>query len=796
MAFKEYEPGTTFPGVIGRTVESRSLPGRAAAGEGGTRRTCCSSCSTTSASASSAATAPRSRTPNLDRLAARGLRYTNFHTTALCSPTRAVPAHRAQPPLQRHGVHRRAGRRASRATTGASRSRTASCPRCCCRTATPRSRRQVAPHARASRSAPAGPYDRWPLGRGFERFYGFLGGETDQYYPDLVLRQPSRSSRRRRRRRATTSPRTWPTRRSSSSPTLKQVAPDKPFFLYFCPGADARAAPRAAGVDRQVPGPVRRRLGRVPRAGVRAPAGSSGIVAAGHRAVAARPRRASSGTTLSDDERRLYARMMEVFAGFLEHTDHQIGRLLDFLERARRARQHADHGRSPTTARAPRAGRRARSTRTQFFNNVPETLRGEPRGASTTSAARTYYNHYPWGWTWAGNTPFRRWKRETYRGGVDRSVHRALAQRASRPAGEIRDQYAHAIDMVPTVLDALGIEPPTAIRGVAQSPIEGVSFAHTFDDAQAPSRHRTQYFEMFGHRVDLPRRLARGLPVAGPVVRRGRAWRVRRSRSTRREARRARRQRLGALPPRRGPRRDQRPRRRAPRPADRDDRALVRRGRQVQRAADRQPRHWPRWSTSGRRSRQAARPLRLLPGHPVGARSSPRRGCSTGRTAIDRDVDDPRGRRGGRAVSPGRRRRRLLVLRQGRPAALRLQLRRPGPASRSPSDASPCRRAGTRCASSSSRPASPTSPTARACPGAASSTSTAARRRDASSRYTTPLAVQPRGAELRRRPGLAGHRRLHGAVPLHRHDAQVAVDLAGELISDDEGELRVAMARQ
>jgi arylsulfatase len=110
------------------------------------------------------------------------------------------------------------------------------------------------------------------------------------------------------------------------------------------------------------------------------------------------------------------------------------------------------------------------------------------------------YNHYPWGWSWAGNTPFRRWKKDVYRGGCtdDLIVHWPKGIRAK---GEIRSQYAHAIDMVPTILDVLGIEPPEQIRGVAQSPIEGVSFAHTFDSAEAESNHHTQYFEMFASRA-------------------------------------------------------------------------------------------------------------------------------------------------------------------------------------------------------------------------------------------------------------------------------------------------------
>src|SRR6185369_3692638 len=134
----------------------------------------------------------------------------------------------------------------------------------------------------------------------------------------------------------------------------------------------------------------------------------------------------------------------------------------------------------------------------KFFNNVPDDLQ-QNLAALDELGGPKHFNHYPWGWTFAGNTPFRRWKRETYRGGVSDPfiVHWPNGIKAS---GEIRHQYAHAIDMVPTVLDALGVEAPTAIRGVTQSPIQGLSFAHTFDDPKAPSRRHTQYFEMFGHR--------------------------------------------------------------------------------------------------------------------------------------------------------------------------------------------------------------------------------------------------------------------------------------------------------
>lgn len=202
--------------------------------------------------------------------------------------------------------------------------------------------------------------------------------------------------------------------------------------------------------------------------------------------------------SLSPDARRLAARMMEVYAGFLSHTDHQIGRLLEFLRDTAELDNTlimvvSDNGASPE------GGVAGTTNEAQFFNNAPEPIEDSLRAIDELGGPTTF-NHYPWGWTWAGDTPFRRWKRETYRGGVSDPflVH---WPRGIKARGEVRTQYAHLVDMVPTVLDILGFEPPDTIKGVTQSPLHGVSFAHTFDDAAAPTRHRTQYFEMLGHRA-------------------------------------------------------------------------------------------------------------------------------------------------------------------------------------------------------------------------------------------------------------------------------------------------------
>ena len=189
---------------------------------------------------------------------------------------------------------------------------------------------------------------------------------------------------------------------------------------------------------------------------------------------------------------------MEVFAGFLTHTDYHIGRLIEFLKNLGELDNTIIMAISDNGA-SSEGGPSGMVNEALFFNNVQGSLE-ENLAALDKLGGPEFCNHYAWGWTWAGNTPFRRWKRETYRGGVSDPfiVHWPKGVKAK---GEVRTQYAHAIDMVPTVLDALGIEAPVSIKGVTQSPIEGVSFAHTFDDAKAPTKHLTQYFEMMGHRA-------------------------------------------------------------------------------------------------------------------------------------------------------------------------------------------------------------------------------------------------------------------------------------------------------
>ncbi|AKF79883.1 arylsulfatase [Myxococcus fulvus 124B02] len=494
MSLKEYKPGSAFPGTIGRTREQSSPAWpRPVRSKEGAPNVLFIVLDDTGFGHLGCYGSPI-QTPNLDRLAKGGLRYNGMHTTALCSPTRSCiltgrnhhsngmatitegssgyPGYNGTIPFENgflsemlleHGYNTYA-----------------------------LGKWHLTP---AEQTSAAGPYSRWPLGRGFERFYGFLGGDTHQYFPDLVQdNHPVLPPRTPEEGYHLTED--LVDRAVDFIADSKQVAPDKPFFMYFCTGAmhaphhvprewadkykgqfdDGWDAYRQKVFQRQL------KLGVIP----------PGTELSRHDPDVA------DWDSLPADERRLYARMMEVFAGFLEHTDHHIGRLLKFLEETGELDNTLVMVISDNGASAE-GGPHGSVNELKIFNNRPESLE-QNLSALEELGGPKYFNHYSWGWAWAGDTPFRRWKREVYRGGTTDPfiVH---WPKGIRTRGEVRSQYCHAIDMVPTVLDCLGLTPPDALRGVTQSPLEGVSFKHTFDDARAESQHYTQYFEMMANRA-------------------------------------------------------------------------------------------------------------------------------------------------------------------------------------------------------------------------------------------------------------------------------------------------------
>ena len=433
-------------------------------------------------------------TPTLDALAAGGLRFTNFHTTALCSPTRACV-------LTGRNHHSNGMGRIVELATGFP-GYDSRIPR-----ANGMLSEILLEHGYATWAVgkwhltpedechPAASRARWPLGRGFERFYGFMEGETHQFVPHLVS-DNHQIEPPRRPEDGYHLTEDLVDQAITLVTDLRAVDPAKPFFLYFCTGAchSPHQSPpawlaryrgafdrgwdawRAAALERQIAGGV------LPRGTELSP----------------RPDWVPAWDELSEDEHRLYARYMEAFAAFLSHTDHELGRLVEFLGRTGDLENTvlvvlSDNGASseggPTgSLNDLRPWNGARHSVTEAVARLEEI--GGPR----------CHNNYPWGWTVAGNTPFKRWKRETHEGGVaDPLIVHWPAGTAGR--GEVRRQYVHAVDIVPTVLDILGVEAPTTLGGVPQRPIEGTSFRSCLDDAGAAERHTTQYYEMFGCRA-------------------------------------------------------------------------------------------------------------------------------------------------------------------------------------------------------------------------------------------------------------------------------------------------------
>ena len=493
MAIKTYKDGTPFTGVIGRTTEESSPawpePVRPPDGAPNVIFFVLDDVGYGQLSTFGGLV----ETPVLDSLAANGLRYTNMHTTALCSPSRGCiltgrnhhsiglasitetstgyPGYNGILPFDRGMVSEMLLQKGYNTFCVG--------------------KWHLTP---PEHTTAAGPYDRWPLGRGFERFYGFLGGETNQWFPELTYDNH------------TVEPASTPAEGYHLSSDLADKAiefiqdahvnaPDKPFFLYYATGAghaphhvpkewaDKYKGKFDMGWDKYRETVHKRQI-------------EMGILPAGTELSAHDPD-VPVWDTLPADTRRLYARFMEVYAGFVSYTDHHFGRILQFLEEIGERDNTlimvvSDNGASSE------GGPVGSLNEMFFFNNVKESLEDNFKMLDKLGGVETN-NHYPWGWTNAGNTPFRRWKRETYRGGTtDPCI--VSWPKGIKAHGELRPHYGHVIDFVPTVLEALGMEAPESIRGVTQAPIDGISFAHTFNKSDAPSNHHTQYFEMFGHR--------------------------------------------------------------------------------------------------------------------------------------------------------------------------------------------------------------------------------------------------------------------------------------------------------
>jgi arylsulfatase A-like enzyme len=453
------------------------------------------------------------QTPNIDRIAAAGVRFTQWHTTALCSPTRSClltgrnhtrnsmaciteaacgfPNGSGTIPAENGMVSEILGERGWN-TYALGKWHL-----------TPTDEMNLAATRR-----------NWPTGRGFERFYGFLGAETNQWFPELVYDNHP------------VDPPASPEEGYHLTDDLtdkalefikdaKTIAPDKPFFLYYAPGAchAPHHAPRdwidryRGEFDMGYEAMREQTLARQKQMGIVPadtelpplnPIGTPGDRTGPDGQPFPEVDYTKPWDSLSADEKRLFARMAEVYAGFLSHADHHIGRLLDFLEET-----SLDHNTMvilvSDNGASGEGGPNGSVNENKLFNGIPDDIAANLAMIDELGGTKTY-NHYPTGWAMAFNTPFKMWKRYEFNGGTSDPCIISWPSVLGH-GGEIRHQYHHAIDIVPTILDCLGIAAPDAIKGHVQSPIDGVSMRYSFTDPSAPSARRTQFFSMLGSRA-------------------------------------------------------------------------------------------------------------------------------------------------------------------------------------------------------------------------------------------------------------------------------------------------------
>ena len=432
--------------------------------------------------------------PTVERLANAGLRYNEFHTTALCSPTRAA--------LLSGRNHHVNNMGSITETATAFPGQTGQRPN------------DVAPLAEMLRLngystaafgkshetaawevSPSGPTDRWPTRSGFDKFYGFLGGETNQWapliYDGMNQVEPSKDPNYHFMTDMTDQAIRW-------MQYQKSLTPDKPFFMYFAPGAThaphhvpkSWIAKYKGKFDQGWDALRQETLARQIKLGV-VPEGAK---------LAPKPEAIKNWATLSADEKKLFARQMEVFAGFGEYADTEIGRLIRAIE----ATGELDNtlvfylvGDNGASAEGGMVGLFNEYT---YFNGQHETVQDILKHYDELGGPTTY-PHYAAGWAVAGDTPFTWTKQVASSYGGTRNGMVIHWPKGIRAKGEVRSQWHHVIDIAPTILQAAGLPEPKSVNGIVQKPIEGVSLAYTFADPKAPTRHTTQYFEIFGNRA-------------------------------------------------------------------------------------------------------------------------------------------------------------------------------------------------------------------------------------------------------------------------------------------------------
>ncbi|HUL72820.1 MAG TPA: arylsulfatase [Vicinamibacterales bacterium] len=434
-------------------------------------------------------------TPTMDRLAKSGLRYTQFHTTALCSPTRAALL---------------SGRNHHSVATGVIMELGTGFPGY--NSIMPKSAGTFAEVLKQNgyntawygknhnvpdwMSSQAGPFDLWPTGLGFEYFYGFIGGDANQWNPALFENtQPIEPPHDQK---DYFFDRDMADHAIDRIRLLHSVAPDKPWLQYYATGT--AHAPHHAPRDwiAKFKGQFDQGWDKV-REETFARQKQLGVIPQDTK-LTPRPDGIPSWESQDADHKRVYARMMEVYAGALAHADSQIGRIVDAIDDLGELDNTlviyimGDNGAS---AEGSAQGLLNEMT---FFNGIPEDFKEVERRIDELGTDKTY-NHYPIGWAHAMDTPFQ-WTKQvaSHFGGTRNGLVISWPARI-KDRGGIRTQFHHVIDVAPTILEAAGVQAPSVLNGVPQKPIEGVSMVYTFDSPTAPSAHRTQYFEMAGNRA-------------------------------------------------------------------------------------------------------------------------------------------------------------------------------------------------------------------------------------------------------------------------------------------------------
>ncbi len=432
-------------------------------------------------------------TPTLERLADEGLKYNRFHTTALCSPTRVAL-------LTGHNHHaNNAGAIMELAT--AFPGNTGVRPREI--TTLAEILRQngysTAAFGKYHETPPwevsvSGPYDRWPTGSGFEKFYGFIGGEANQWSPAIYDGSVRVEPERRPDYHFTTDMTDQAIRWVSAQQSL---TPDKPFYLYFAPGAThaPHHVPKkwiekyrgqfSMGWDalREQTLARQKKLGVVPA----------------DAQLTKRPAEIPAWDDMNAAQKRLFERQMETFAGFGEQTDHEVGRLVAQLEAIGELDNTLFIYIAGDNGASAEGGPEGTYNEMMALNGIIGKAEQMLDHVDEWGGPQTY-PHYAIGWAWAGNTPFQWTKQVASHFGGTRNGMVMRWPKGIGARGELRSQFHHVIDVAPTVLEAAKIPQPKEVNGIAQRPMDGISMLYSTRDAQAPDRRRTQYFEMFGNR--------------------------------------------------------------------------------------------------------------------------------------------------------------------------------------------------------------------------------------------------------------------------------------------------------